>query len=102
MPTPVHIDFRRSGGIAGIDMTASVDSRDLPDEHAGVAADLLTGGDNLRQDDSPGVPDGFTYEVNVSDGSRSQQYQWSGPQVPAAVRPLLDDLGKRAQPASPA
>jgi hypothetical protein len=39
---PVHIDYRRSGGIAGIDMTASVDATKLPAEQARLVDALLT------------------------------------------------------------
>jgi hypothetical protein len=99
MSTPVHIEYCRSGGLAGIAMTASVDSRDLPAAEGQLAADLLTSGPAAEDEHTPGIPDGFSYEVTLTDGTRTRTYHWQDPHVPDTVRPLLAALTERAQPA---
>lgn len=95
----VRLEFRRSGGIAGIDVTASVDAEDLPAEQAQLAAELLTPGSAPAASTvGAGPPDMFTYEVTVSDGERTQAHRWPEREVPEAVRPLLASLGSRARP----
>ncbi|MET9199015.1 protealysin inhibitor emfourin [Gordonia sp. NPDC003585] len=100
MATPVHIEYRRSGGLAGIDMTTAVDSHELSPEYAGVAADLIAN-ESAPADTSTGVPDGYSYELTLTEGSESRVYRWQDPHVPEAVRPLLDALAARARPAPP-
>ena len=98
----MHIEFRRSGGIAGIDLTADADTHELPDEQAKIAAELM------NPDNSPapptstgGPPDTFSYALSVTDGEHSTTHHWSESDVPDTVRPLLAHLSRRAQPAPP-
>ncbi len=98
----MRIQYRRSGGIAGIDMTASLDSAELPVEQAQLAAGLLHPAGTLAAPAaSPAPPDGFSYELTVHDGEQAQTHNWSETEVPAVVQPLLASLGQRAQPAPP-
>ena len=99
MSTPVHIEYRRSGGLAGIAMTASVDSADLPIQEGQLAADLLTSAPTTEDDHTPGIPDGFSYEITLTDGTRTRTYHWQDPHLPDTVRPLLAALTDRSQPA---
>lgn len=80
-------------------MMASVDSRDLPAVDGQLAADLLTSAPATEDDHTPGVPDGFSYEVTLTDGTRTRTYHWQDPHVPDTVSPLLAALTERAQPA---
>ncbi|GAB2441611.1 protealysin inhibitor emfourin [Nocardia tengchongensis] len=98
--SPIRIAYRRSGGFAGLDMTAEVDAADLPPEDARIAAGLLTG--DPAGSAGTGVPDGFSYELTVTDGTRTRTHRWSQPSVPAEVSPLLATLTSRATPAAPA
>ncbi|MFE3257160.1 protealysin inhibitor emfourin [Nocardia sp. NPDC059091] len=98
--SPIRIAYRRSGGLAGLDLTAEVDAADLPPGDATIAAGLLTG--DPAGSAGTGVPDGFSYEVTVSDGTRTRTYRWSQPYVPAEVSSLLAALTSRATPAAPA
>ncbi|MFF8604759.1 protealysin inhibitor emfourin [Streptomyces sp. NPDC015346] len=59
----MRIRVRRTGGFAGIERTAEVDTSAVPDAvewHTLAAAVLRDGGD-----DGPGVPDGFSYEITI-------------------------------------
>ncbi|WP_433684081.1 protealysin inhibitor emfourin [Nocardia sp. CA-119907] len=101
MATPnVHLEFRRSGGLAGIEMTTSVDARDLPAEQAPVITDLLN--DTLLEQDTttypPAMPDQFDYELTVTDGHRTSTYHWTDPQIPDAAQPLVAELAERSRP----
>jgi hypothetical protein len=103
MPTdPVHINYRRSGGLAGIDMVARVELRELPAEVAQVVTTLIT--DPPAGADQPGrggVPDGFSHELTIEDGDRTYNYQWQDPLIPDFVRPLLTALGPYLHPSPP-
>lgn len=99
---PMHVEFRRSGGIAGIDMTANVDTQQLPDEQAEVVAELAKpGSPPAAPANAGGPPDTFHYELTVHDGDHTRTHHWAANDVPDTVRPLLADLGRRAQPAPP-
>jgi len=82
-------------------MTGSVDARDLPAEDGQLAADLLTGAPTADEGHTAAIPEGFSYELTLTDGTRTQTYHWQDPHVPDAVRPLLAALTERAQPAPP-
>jgi len=96
----MRIEYRRSGGVAGIDMSASIGSEELPAAQAQLADQLLS------TDSTPtagsGAPDGFSYVLTVQDGERTRTHQWRENEVPDTVRALLATVGKHAQPAPPA
>ena len=98
----MHVEFRRSGGIAGIDMTASADTHELPGEQAETVAALMKlGSSPAAPPNAGGPPDTFNYAVTVTDGAQTSTHHWAESDVPDAVRPLLTNLGRRAQPAPP-
>jgi hypothetical protein len=108
MPTSgLHVRYRRSGGIAGVDLVAHTLAEELSAEQAGIAADLLADGPSAGEPENPAEappaqPDQFSYELHLSDGENDRTYRWEDRQVPEHVRPLLAELGRRARPAPPA
>ncbi|MEV5957188.1 protealysin inhibitor emfourin [Streptomyces sp. NPDC051987] len=60
----MRIQVRRTGGFAGIERRAEVDTSDRPDapEWQALAERALAAG---RGTPVPGVPDGFSYEITV-------------------------------------
>ncbi|MFJ2903160.1 protealysin inhibitor emfourin [Streptomyces sp. NPDC087212] len=60
----MRIRVRRTGGFAGIERSAEVDTSALPDaqEWRSLAERALSAG---REASSAGVPDGFSYEITV-------------------------------------
>lgn len=96
----MRIEFRRSGGLAGIDMTASIDAQDLPAEQAQLATELIAS-PPPPPGDGGGTPDRFSYELTLREGERTQTHRWGETQIPDSVRPLLADLTGRAKPAPP-
>jgi len=98
----MRIEYRRSGGIAGIDMTAAVDTQELPKGQAQLAADLMNPRSAAATPPTvSGAPDTFSYELTVDDGQRTQTHHWNESEIPEAAQPLLTSLRRRAQPAPP-
>ncbi|MFF4171948.1 protealysin inhibitor emfourin [Streptomyces sp. NPDC001744] len=62
----MRIRVRRTGGFAGIERSAEVDTSGRPDagEWTALAGAVLAGGDG-REGDRGGVPDGFSYEITI-------------------------------------
>jgi hypothetical protein len=60
----MRIQVRRTGGFAGIERRAEVDTAGRPDanEWHALAEQALSGG---RGSPLPGVPDGFHYDITV-------------------------------------
>jgi hypothetical protein len=104
----LHITYRRSGGIAGIDMAAECLGADLPQDQAQVASDLLAAPTNTpararAKADTSAAPlrsgaDQFSYTVRITQGARSRTFTWSEGTVPDHARPLLTTLGGFSQP----
>ncbi|MER7914739.1 MULTISPECIES: protealysin inhibitor emfourin [unclassified Streptomyces] len=62
----MRIQVTRTGGFAGIERRAEVDTSDRPDgeEWQALAGRVLASGQALPP---AGVPDGFSYEITVDD-----------------------------------
>jgi hypothetical protein len=96
----LRIEYRRSGGFAGIELTADVDAAELPAEVAGIPARLLAdpGLGAPAGLTPPGAADLFEYRLRLADGDRKHSFEWTDLTVPAAARPLLDALNRLAKP----
>ena len=101
MTEHLKIDFKRSGGFAGVELTTCVDVDELSeDESKDVRAmverlDL----DRIPQDpsSSPGVPDRFIYELKIEHGERTVDVCVGEAELPEDLKPLVRDLEKRAK-----
>jgi len=97
----LKIDFKRSGGFAGMQLTTCVDVDELPeDERENVRAmvervDL----DQVAQrpDAGSGVPDRFVYELRIEHGDRTVDVCVGEAELPEDLKPLVRDLEKRAK-----
>ena len=99
----VQVEFRRSGGFAGIDMTATVDASELPTEQAETLSQLVAKPPvGAKASPAHGAADQFSYEVTLRDGQQTRTLHWSEADVPDDVRPVLASLTRRAKPAPPA
>lgn len=92
----MRIEFVRSGGFAGINLTARVDSEKLaPDEKAALEKKISDASffdlPEQIKPPSPG-PDRFEYSVTVSSSGRTHTVIVSETLVPDKLRPLLDHL----------
>ncbi|MCT4352766.1 hypothetical protein M5362_06435 [Streptomyces sp. Je 1-79] len=79
----MRIRVRRTGGFAGIERTAEVDTSALPDagEWHDLAGTVLTEGEPEER----GVPDGFAYEITIDDAT----VRCRDPRLTAAQRALI-------------
>ena len=94
----MQVKLVRSGGIAGLNMVATVDTADLPADQQEVVSRLLT--EDLRGPGAsrPGGADQFTYQLEIRHGDQTVKRQWSEPEVHDTVRPLLSTLSRQATP----
>jgi hypothetical protein len=96
----LRIDYRRTGGFAGIEIAADLAADQLPPPMAELAARLLTDpalGAPVRSA-VPGGADHFGYQLRLTDGSRQHTFQWTDFTVPNLVRPLLSAANQVARP----
>lgn len=95
-PRPERIEFVRSGGFAGISVSATVSASELrPDERAAVDALL---GREPAEGAVAGEPDRFQYEVTVIAGEYRHRVQLGEREIDESVRPLIDCLERDAKP----
>ena len=94
----MKVKLVRSGGIAGLDMVATVDAADLPPDERNVVSTLLA--EDLRGPgvSRPGGADQFSYQLEIQHGGRTVKRQWEEPEVHESVRPLLATLTRQAKP----
>jgi hypothetical protein len=93
----VRVRVERRGGIAGIPMTADVDTAELGRDRAERAEEVLRSSPVAPS--GPPVPDGFRFHLSLPDsGSDSEVAVVDERHVPDALRPLLDLAATRAAP----
>jgi hypothetical protein len=94
----VKVKLVRSGGLAGLDMVATVDSGELAADQQDVVSRLLT--EDLRGPGAsrPGGADQFSYQLEIHEGGRTVRRHWEEPEVHEVVRPLLAALTHQAKP----
>lgn len=95
---PVQLKLVRSGGFAGLDMVAVLDTADLPVDQQDVVDTLLLA-DPQSPHGRPGGADQLSYRLDILQGDRTVHHHWQEPEVPELVRPLLGELTRRAKPA---
>ena len=95
----MRVRFVRSGGLAGLDLVATVDSADLSGDQQEVVLALLT--KDLRGPgvSRPGGADQFSYQLEIQAGDSTVRRQWQEDDVHESVRPLLAALTRQAKPA---
>jgi hypothetical protein len=92
----MHIEFVRTGGFAGMRLTTTVDTQDLPSEQGSTLERLISDADFFKLPEkllppSP-APDRFEYKVTVSAPDQTHSVVASDPAVPDSLRPLLNYL----------
>jgi hypothetical protein len=101
----VRVKLVRSGGLAGLDLVATVDTADLAPGQQEVVSRLLT--EDLRDPDGSqssqssgraGGADQFSYRLEIQQGDMTVRREWNDPEVHEALRPLLTALTRQAKP----
>jgi hypothetical protein len=92
----MHIEFVRSGGFAGIKLSASLDTQQLLPEQSSTLEKLVADAGFFDlpaqiKPASPG-PDRFEYQVVISSAGKTHSISVGDAVVPERARPLLDFL----------
>jgi len=95
-----HLHLTRSGGLAGIDMVASVDVDDLPAHAASQVHSALADLDALapRPSAGPQGADRYQYDLLVMTGQARRAVSAREPDIPPPMQSLLDVLLPLASP----
>ncbi len=92
----MKVEFVRTGGVAGVRLTATLDTEMLPPEETDRLRRLIAAASFFEQPTSRQSPireaDRFQYRVTVEDGDRVKKVEMNESSVPEACRPLLDYL----------
>ena len=98
-----QLSLRRTGGLAGLPMEASLDTRELAPEQAqqllGALANVDLDNVGAGSDWPPGAADTFRYELEIDHGQGARKTSFSDRQVPTKLVPVVRALMDRAQPA---
>jgi hypothetical protein len=97
-----RLSLRRTGGLAGLPMEASLDTRTLaPSDAAAIlrALETVDLDQTLGNEDWPaGAADTFHYDLKVQRGQTTQTATFSERQLPAELAQLVHTLMNRAVP----
>jgi hypothetical protein len=100
----LQLSLRRTGGLAGVPMVASVDTRDLDPEEAQRIWDALDrvdlAGVQDRPGAAPGAADMFQYQLEVRGPDRTQTVSFTERQMPPELAAVVRALMRDAQPAA--
>jgi hypothetical protein len=94
------IFFERTGGFMGRKVSLTLDLDDLPAEQVDLLDKLLGDADffELPSDlTKSAMPDAFTYSITVSSETRQHSVRVGDTTAPDDLRPLLEELSKRAR-----
>lgn len=100
MTEHLKIDFKRSGGFAGVELTTRLDVDELTEDESKDVRAMVERLDLDRMQDSssgPGVPDRFVYELKIEHGERTVDVCIGEAELPEDLKPLVRDLEKRAK-----
>jgi hypothetical protein len=98
----LQLSLRRTGGLAGLPMVASVDVRDLDPEEAEQILDALDRVDldhvQARPGAAPGAADMFQYRLEVRRPGSTQTASFTQRQMPEELSPVIRALMRHATP----
>lgn len=96
----MKIQFRESGGFAGLIQGCEIDTKQLPPQEAAELDSLLEQSGILqhRNEDTPDARDVFNYEIVVETNKGTQHASFNDMNLPESTIPLLEYLQSRAEP----
>lgn len=97
----MKIEFRRSGGFAGLGLRLEVDSAVLPRGESRLL-EALVGRARLAELAGPAaeaLPDSFQYDIAIEDGAQRTTVCLRDPGLPEQARPLIERLVAMARTA---
>jgi hypothetical protein len=101
--SPIRLHLVRRGGLAGIPLQATVDTAELDPAEAEAIHAALDAADlralAARPPQAPGMPDAFSYELEVERGAEKHRLVFGEHDVPEPLRQTVELLKARAGPA---
>ncbi len=93
MNEPIIIEFERTGGFAGITLSNTINSNELPADEAAKLKELLFNADLTDQcfetEEKAASPDQFFYRFTVKIGEKEFTCHYQENQLPPSARPLI-------------
>jgi len=96
----MRIIFERSGGIMGLKSSLTIKLDDLPLDQAETLRRLLDESNFFKLTENPPTrpnPDGFQYTLTVETDTAKHTVHTSDTSAPEELRPLLQELSRRAR-----
>lgn len=97
----LELHLRRTGGLAGVAMAASLDTRNLESEEAERISDALGRVDLAHLEERPPAPSGaadtFHYQLEVRGAERTQTAHFNERQMPAELALVVRALMRFAE-----
>ena len=97
----MHIQFERTGGVAGMRLTITIDSDSISSEDAAALRDMIHSASFFelpaKSQKSQSGADRFQYKVIVEIDERRHTIEIEESAVPASLRPLLNWLTEKAK-----
>ncbi len=96
----MRIIFDRSGGLMGLKSSLTINLDDLPLDQAGTLRRLLDEANFFTLSENPPTrpnPDGFQYTISVETETIKHTIHTSDTNAPEELRPLLQELSRRAR-----
>jgi hypothetical protein len=97
----MHIQFERTGGFAGMRLTATIDSDTISPDDAGTLRDLIHAASffdlPIKSQKAPSGADRFQYKLMVEIDNRRHAIEIDESAVPPSLRPLLNWLTEKAK-----
>jgi len=98
----MRIQFEQTGGFMGRTVNLDLDLDELPADEAGQIRQLIEEADfiNLHEDLSVRpMPDAYSYRITVDTGTLTHTVRVGDPDTPDSLRPLIQELSRRARTA---
>ena len=96
----MRIIFERTGGFMGLKSSLTIDLDDLPLDQAATLRRLLDEAHFFTLTENPPArpnPDGFQYTITAETDTATHTIHTSDTSSPEELRPLLQELSKRAR-----
>ncbi|NIR45391.1 MAG: hypothetical protein GWN99_13315 [Gemmatimonadetes bacterium] len=96
----MRIEFERSGGVAGLRLSLSIDTDTLPEAEAEEIEKLVEASGFFEMPERTGTPSGadaFVYRVKVESAERAHTVTTSDIDAPSELSPLLERLERLAR-----
>ena len=96
----MRILFEQTGGFMGRTVDLNLDLKDLPEDQAETLRQLLEQANFFGLEENlarQSYPDAYQYQIKVETERMEHTVHASDGNVPESLRPLVDELSKRAR-----